>query len=103
MKDQSQVVADLSNITGFATGGSHAGGLRIVGENGPEIEATGPSRIFSNAQSQSMLDNTDLTRQVSELTQIMQSGMFAVAKNTNKSYKIFNRWDTQGLPEERTV
>ena len=31
----------------FAAGGDHAGGLRLVGENGPEIEATGPSRIFS--------------------------------------------------------
>jgi hypothetical protein len=31
----------------FAKGGDHRGGFRIVGENGPELEATGPSRIFS--------------------------------------------------------
>ena len=37
------------NIPGFAAGGMHTGGLRIVGENGPELEATGPSRIW-NAQ-----------------------------------------------------
>jgi len=30
----------------FASGGDHRGGLRVVGENGPEIELTGPSRIF---------------------------------------------------------
>jgi hypothetical protein len=31
------------------------GGLRIVGENGPELEATGPARIFNAAQTQSIL------------------------------------------------
>lgn len=39
----------IKRIRGFAAGGLHAGGLRIVGENGPELEATGPSRIW-NAQ-----------------------------------------------------
>jgi hypothetical protein len=33
-------------IPGFASGGMHRGGLRIVGENGPELEATGPSMIY---------------------------------------------------------
>lgn len=39
----------------FALGGLHAGGLRIVGENGPELEATGPSRIYTAEQTASML------------------------------------------------
>lgn len=38
------------DIPAFASGGYHAGGLRIVGEDGPELEATGPARIFSNSQ-----------------------------------------------------
>jgi len=37
-------------IPGFATGGDFAGGWRIVGENGPELEATGPARIFNASQ-----------------------------------------------------
>ena len=37
------------NLPAFASGGDHLGGWRLVGEQGPEIEATGPSRIF-NAQ-----------------------------------------------------
>lgn len=41
-------------IPGFAGGGNHAGGLRIVGENGPEIEYTGPSTIVP----------ADLTRRI---------------------------------------
>ena len=43
------------SIPGFATGGDFAGGLRIVGENGPELEATGPSRIFNASQTRAML------------------------------------------------
>lgn len=37
-------------IPGFATGGDFAGGWRVVGENGPELEATGPARIFNASQ-----------------------------------------------------
>lgn len=38
-------IAGSLGIPGFAGGGYHAGGLRIVGENGPELEYTGPSTI----------------------------------------------------------
>ena len=47
-------IASSLNIPGFATGGVHAGGLRIVGEKGPELEYTGPSTILP----------ADLTRSV---------------------------------------
>jgi hypothetical protein len=46
--------APAAAIPGFATGGQHIGGLRIVGENGPELEYTGPSTILP----------ADLTRSV---------------------------------------
>lgn len=45
----------LADVPGFAMGGSHAGGLRIVGENGPELEATGPARIWTANQTMDML------------------------------------------------
>ena len=45
------------NVPFFATGGMHAGGLRIVGENGPELEVTGPSRIYNAADTMAMLRN----------------------------------------------
>lgn len=40
----------------FAAGGFHDGGLRIVGERGPELEATGPSRIWTAEQTRKMLN-----------------------------------------------
>lgn len=39
----------------FAAGGIHTGGLRIVGEKGPELELTGPSRILANADLMKLL------------------------------------------------
>lgn len=37
----------LRGVPGFAAGGSFGGGVRLVGELGPEVEATGPARIHS--------------------------------------------------------
>lgn len=42
-------------MPGFADGGVHAGGLRIVGEYGPELEATGPARIWTAQQTRGFL------------------------------------------------
>jgi len=39
----------------FADGGLHTGGLRLVGERGPELEVTGPARYFSAEQTVGML------------------------------------------------
>ena len=42
-------------IPAFASGGSHMGGVRLVGEFGPELEVTSPSRIYSASQTQALL------------------------------------------------
>ena len=55
----------------FAAGGTHIGGLRLVGENGPELEATGPSRIWNASDTANMLrggrDDQALVEEVREL------------------------------------
>jgi hypothetical protein len=43
-------------VPGFAAGGSFGGGLRMVGENGPELEVTGPSRIYDARTTAAMLN-----------------------------------------------
>jgi hypothetical protein len=43
-----------------------------VGENGPELEATGPSRIFSHRQSRAMLDNSEVVRELQALRREME-------------------------------
>ncbi len=42
-------------IPRFAAGGLHGGGVRMVGEDGPELEVTGPSRIYNAQQTQQLL------------------------------------------------
>lgn len=39
----------------FAKGGMHGGGFRIVGEEGPELEATGPARYWNADQTRNLL------------------------------------------------
>lgn len=55
-------------VPGFAAGGLHAGGWRVVGERGPELEWTPASRIYSNPQSQQLLSTERLEAKVGELT-----------------------------------
>ncbi len=49
--------AEYKKLKGYASGGDHLGGWRIVGERGPELEATGPARIWNFDQTQRLLGN----------------------------------------------
>lgn len=64
-------------VPGFEAGGDHAGGLRIVGERGIELEATGPSRIWSADDTRRILagggqDNTAVTAKLQVLIEEVQ-------------------------------
>ncbi len=48
-------IAGKLKIPGFAGGGDFGGGLRVVGEEGPELEFTGPSRILNANLTRSIL------------------------------------------------
>lgn len=56
-------------VPGFASGGDHAGGWRVVGEVGPELEYTPPSRIFNQQQAKGLV-NTETMESL--LTQLIQ-------------------------------
>jgi len=86
------------NIPQFANGGSHSGGMRIVGERGPELEMTGPSHITSNSDlKQALASNADLIKELREMKQYIRQ----TTKNTGETRDKLNRWDRTGLPEER--
>ncbi|MDD1982355.1 DUF4214 domain-containing protein [Pseudomonas asiatica] len=85
-------------IPGFANGGSFGGGLRLVGERGPELEVTGPSRIYNANQTAAMLAGGagDVTAaEVRELRVELKSALFAIAKHTLKVAK-----NTDLLPQK---
>lgn len=101
-----QVQAIYDSLPAFATGGDHMGGLRLVGENGPELEATGPSRIYTASQTASMLsDGMSGGGSVADEVRMLrrEAAAHAIALNTatQKLAKIADRWDLQGLPPER--
>jgi hypothetical protein len=110
-KDQTNAnLAELVRIAGgtpapaFAAGGFHSGGLRLVGERGPELEVTGPARIYSAAQTRAMLsggENDEALlaelRALRASNDAMRFELRAIAVSTNKSAKLHSEWDGRGL------
>jgi hypothetical protein len=89
-------------MPGFYNGGMHSGGLRLVGENGPEIEATGTSRIYNANQTADILGGSMTTaNQIAALRDEMRASLYAIAKNTGKTANQLVRWDGDGLPDAR--
>ncbi|MDE4098885.1 hypothetical protein [Phaeobacter gallaeciensis] len=94
-------IRGLGGIPQFAAGGAHAGGLRIVGERGWEIERTGASRIHSHAESVAMLDNRFVVQSVNALAK--QVGMQGQSMElfVRKIAQFLEDWDEAGQPEVR--
>lgn len=94
-------------VPGFASGGFHAGGLRLVGEDGPELEVTGPSRIYNASQTAAMLGGGGNAETVAELRQLradIRTDLRSIAKHTMKTAKYteyLEHFDADGLPPER--
>ena len=85
-----QITAEnaVPNINGFAAGGVHSGGWRVVGERGAELENTGASRIYSHGQSKSLLDTSELVAEVKALREEIRAGQAVIANNTKATTKI---------------
>ena len=99
--------ARLGKIPGFASGGSFGGGLRLVGENGPELEVTGPSRIFSASQTASLLNSGGsneallaeiraLRAEVAALREQQRDESLAIARNTGNTARVLERLSPDG-------
>lgn len=71
------------DLPAFAAGGMHTGGLRMVGERGPELEATGPARYYSASQTRSMLAGGDV---VAELRRVHAA--LAAIHDQNKQFGL---------------
>ena len=91
-----------ASIRGFARGGDHDGGIRVVGGNGPELEMTGRSRIMSNNDSKKLLSFDELIAELRDMKREAKLVNTANAKNTMKMAKLLDRWDGDGMPPERT-
>lgn len=70
-------------VPGFANGGNFAGGLRMVGERGPEIEATGSSKIIPSSRLSNMMAGGASSVEVSGRFEIEGSDLVAVLERQN--------------------
>lgn len=99
------------SVPSFASGGRHSGGLRLVGENGPELEITGPSSIINSGdtgsmmgQWESMVDELQALRsELSALREEQRAGNAAIASNTGKVARTLDKFDYDGMPEVRAA
>ncbi|MBL8560903.1 MAG: hypothetical protein JNN06_01365 [Gemmobacter sp.] len=103
-------MVEEKKLPAFAAGGFHGGGLRMVGEGGIELEATGPARYYSARKTQEMLGgaNDALIARVDAMASeiaAMRAEQRQLGQGTyDETRKISNRvtkWDASGLPPER--
>lgn len=88
------------NLHYYAAGGDFGSGWARVGEQGPEIVKFGaPGRVFSNAQSRALVDNSDLIAEVKTLARKMENMRAAseeTAKNTRAIESFFRTISEDG-------
>lgn len=88
--------------TYFARGGDFEGGYRVVGEEGPELEFTGPSHILSHEKSKSLFDVSRIVEELKQLRTEIKNRDEEKLKYTSRMSKIIDGFDVVGLPPERT-
>ncbi len=99
----------FAGVAGHATGGTHPGGLRIVGEHGPELEATGASRIWTANQTASMMRGGDgnsaaierLAMAVEEMGRSQEMTNAQMANIQKRQLQLNEKWDAEGMPSTR--
>lgn len=101
-----QAMFDAAGVPRFAAGGMHSGGLRLVGENGPELEVTGPARYMNTAETMSLLrsggaNNTELLAEMRAMREDNQAQARAMVQLQQRIVKLQERWDANGLPSTR--
>jgi hypothetical protein len=99
-----QRVRELGGVPQFAAGGMHTGGLRIVGERGPELEATGPARYWNAADTTAMLGSSQRREELlaAEIRALraevagLRAETRATAENTGKTRRLWERVTRDG-------
>lgn len=96
-------ISQSGEVPMFAAGGVHRGGLRVVGENGPELEATGPARIWSSAQTRSMLGADGLRSDMRKMHEQTRALSMRMEKHERRMFQILDKWDREGQPDTRAA
>lgn len=96
--------AQKDEVPAFASGGLHTGGIRLVGERGPELEVTGPARIWSAEDTRRMLSggaDAGTADEIRALRQEQQAQARAQVALEARMVKLLERWERDGMPTTR--
>lgn len=92
------LLSELSKYT--KVDGSHANGLESVPYDGYIAQLHKGERVQTAREAQS---TGDLAAKVERLIEVVNAGNIAIAQNTAKGAKLLEKWDNDGIPEERSV
>jgi len=96
--NDNQYAGIYGRIPSFASGGEHSGGLRRVGENGPELEVTGPSRIFTAEQiAQAMGSSRETTNELKAMREEMNAALVPIVFSINQLARDIHGSIKQGI------
>lgn len=97
-------LAGAIGIPGFANGGDFWGGLRVVGENGPELEATGASRIWTASQTRDILTSRSVPSAANSNASVIQLQPVLV-NNTSRqmAMEVEETTDARGQKQQRFI
>ncbi|MCK9570056.1 hypothetical protein M0R72_14025 [Candidatus Pacearchaeota archaeon] len=84
-------------VRGFASGGYHPGGYRIVGESGPELEYTGPSSIQSTQDSRRALGTDELVAEVRRLRADANENNRQMNTYARQVSRLLDQWEGIGI------
>lgn len=94
--------ASAIGIPGFASGGTHKGGLRIVGERGPELEYTGPSTILPADLTRSIMSGSSPATRMASAPVIQSNLTINPINNSGAQLKV-EAQETTNARGERQV
>jgi hypothetical protein len=95
---------EAQSLRGFATGGYYPGGMALVGERGPElIDFSTPGMVYNNNQLRGAMGGGDTAVEIRMLREDNQAQSRAMVALQNRMTRLLERWDGDGLPEERMV
>ena len=95
---------EYQSLPHFASGGGYAGGLAMVGENGPElINFERPGMVYTAAQSSNLLSGDQVAGEIRGLRDDTRAQARALVQIQARMARLFERWDGDGVPETRAV
>jgi len=97
-----QIVASAIGIPGFAFGGDFGGGVRIVGEKGPELEFTGPSRIMNAELTRQLLSSRNPAMAANTPAQPVVQIQPVLVNNTSRPFEVETEETTDARGQRQT-